>query len=259
MTSEARSYRPPKDISDNTADDDRRRLLEQHIIHEFDEATAISNLFGCYGAIQRRRYSSFLRLIVGKRVLDAGCGLGLLSKVCLDAGYSVVSIDIDEKSLQLAQRLYSIPCQRGNVYHTHLQTGAIDTTLLFDVIEHLDLVPLAHELKRLGTRRVIVYDSNTSNPLLRWYRRRRNHLEHAEHSPTDVVAAFMAAGFRLREQRYLDTIALPVSGGLQYRAVPVLGHFPNVLLAVDRVLSSALGLIRLDRTLTFRYLLVLDR
>jgi len=245
MTSEARSYRPPKDISDNTADDDRRRLLEQHIIHEFDEATAISNLFGCYGAIQRRRYSSFLRLIVGKHVLDAG--------------YRVVSIDIDEKSLRLAQRLYSIPCQRGNVYHTHLQNGAIDTTLLFDVIEHLDLVPLALELKRLGTRRVIVYDSNTSNPLLRWYRRRRNHLEHAEHSPTDVVAAFMAAGFRLREQRYLDTIALPLSGGLQYRAVPVLGHFPNVLLAVDRVLSSALGLIRLDRTLTFRYLLILDR
>jgi SAM-dependent methyltransferase len=259
MTGESHRYRPFRDISDNAAEEDRRRLIEQNIIHEFDEATATSNLLGCYGAIQRRRYSSLLDLIVGQRVLDGGCGLGLLSKICLDAGYRVVSIDVDERSIQLAQRLYSIHCRRASVYRTTLQDGAIDTALLFDVIEHLDLAPLAVELTRLGTRRLIVYDSNTSNPLLRWYRRRRNHVEHAEYAPTDIVAGFLAAGFRLTEQRYLDTLALPISGGLQYPPLPVLSHFPDVVLAVDRLVTGALRLMRLDRWLTFRYLLVFDR
>jgi SAM-dependent methyltransferase len=240
------------------ADAERQRLLQANIIHDFDATLAARNLRGAYGAVQRRRYQDLLRFVEGRRLLDAGCGLGLLAKVCLDAGYVVTAIDLDDRSLELAARLHSVRASRTSVYATGLPAGSIDTALLFDVIEHLDFPPLLAELTRLGCRRVLVFDSNLRNPALRAYRHRAGHEEHQEYRPEDVIAGFAGGGFTVSSFSYQDTIALPLTGGLQRKALPVLGRFPELVYHADRAVTWAARLARLAHLTAFRYLLVFD-
>lgn len=241
------------------AEAERQRLIQANIIHDFDATLSARNLRGSYGAVQRRRYRDLLRLVDGRRLLDAGCGLGLLTKVCLDAGYDVTAIDLDDRSLELAARLHSVQASRTSVYATGLAANSIDTALLFDVIEHLDFAPLLAELTRLGCRRVLVFDSNLRNPALRAYRRRAGHEEHQEYRPEDVIAGFGAGGFTLSSASYHDTLALALTGGLQREALPLLGRFPDFVYQCDRMVTWAARLMRIAPLTAFRYLLVFDR
>jgi SAM-dependent methyltransferase len=77
-----------------------------------------------------------LFLVEGQKILDVGCGSGLLSKTLLDEGYSVTGIDNDWKAVEIAKK-------KGiNGFVADIndwQTDEkFDCIILGDVLEHID-------------------------------------------------------------------------------------------------------------------------
>ncbi len=237
----------------------RESLVEAHIIHDFRLARVLENLGGCYGALIRGVYREMLCLLKGRRVIDCGCGFGQFSRVALDAGFDVTSVDIDDASLALARDISQIPCRRESVYETSLPDGSIDTAVCCDSIQHFDIARLVPELQRLGVQRIVIYDSNISNPLLSGYRALAGHKESHDRTAEAIVRELYEHGYDVAALRYENIIALPISGGLQRPPAPLLHRFPGAIQSVDRILAQMARLFRLDRRVAFRFLLVLDR
>jgi len=74
-----------------------------------------------------------------KDVLDLGCGHGWLSKLLLDAGASVTSIDGSKELLQKARQL----CPAGDFVLADLSQGIPDTGKTFDrIVSHMVLMDI---------------------------------------------------------------------------------------------------------------------
>jgi len=238
----------------------REQLVHSHAIHEFDVDLAVRNARGCYGELIRRFYRPILEQLAGRRrILDCGAGFGLFTRHALDMGYQVVPIDIDDVSIELARRISNVETVKLNAYDTGLPDGHVDAAACLDSIQHFDLDLLIPELSRLGVRQVIVYDSNVSNPLLKAYRSAAGHEESHDYTPAELVSRFEAAGYRLVLKRYENFLSLPVSGGFQRPAVPLLSRVPALVYRADCLLRILLKAVFLDRVLAFRFLLVLER
>src|SRR5579863_979924 len=138
----------------------RESLVEAHIIHDFPPAWVVDSLAGCYGALIRGVYREMLSYLKGRRIIDCGCGFGQFSRVAIDAGFDVTSVDIDDVSLALARDISRIPCRKESVYTTSLPDGSSDTAVCCDSIQHFDIAQFVPELKRLGVQRIVIYDSN---------------------------------------------------------------------------------------------------
>jgi SAM-dependent methyltransferase len=237
----------------------RESLVAAHIIHDFPLARVLDNLAGCYGTLMRETYRAMLPLLKGTRVVDCGCGFGQFSRVAIDAGLEVASVDIDDISLAIARDISRIPCRKESVYATSLPDGSCDTAVCCDSIQHFDIGQFVPELRRLRVRRVVIYDSNIANPLLTGYRAIAGHEESNDRTADEIVREFCQRGFELVALRYENVVSLPISGGFQRRPVPLLHHFPGMIRRVDRLLERTMRLLRLDRHLTYRFLIVLDR
>jgi SAM-dependent methyltransferase len=237
----------------------RKQLVDTHIIHEFDSELVSKNAKGCYGELVRRFYQPILAVLAGRRVLDCGSGFGIFSRQAIDAGFEVVSIDIDDVSIELAHSISRIAVERRSVYDTQLPADSIDVAVCFDSIQHFELENFIPELHRLGVKQLVIYDSNTSNPLLKAYRKAAGHEESHDRTGDELVAVFEKADFQLVATRCENFISLPVSGGFQRRPLPILGNFPAAIHGLDRAVESAFRLMRLDRLLAFRLLLVFER
>jgi SAM-dependent methyltransferase len=240
------------------ANDERARLIREHVIHEFDEALILANMRGCYGAIMGRFYDRLLQHVVGHRILDVGCGFGGFGSRCAAAGLQAHSIDIDDESLRIARMLYRHPYHHESVYGTSLPDDSIDTVVINDAVAHLDLPPLLREVRRLGARRVVIHDSNILNPLLRGYRQVTGHKERHDYTARALVAALAAQRLRCTSCAHVNFLSLPISGGLQRRPLPVLSWFPGLIDAVDGALAWVLGLAHVDQWLAFRFVAVFD-
>ena len=239
--------------------DGRLELLEQNVIHEFDNALVRRNLRGCYGKLAKMFYEGMLDNIAGTRVLDAGCGFGLFSRLCKDRGFRVHAIDIDEHSLQIAREEFKLECRLESVYETSLPADSIDTVVFNDVVCHLEFPALMAEIARLGARRLIVFDSNIWNPLLRFYRYWSGHEEFQDYNLRQTIEHIERYDFKVRRSVFHNYLALPISGGLQRKPIPVLNWFPRVIDLGDRVLGKVLPWTGLSGYLAFRYLAVFDR
>jgi SAM-dependent methyltransferase len=237
----------------------RQSLVGAHIIHDFRLARVLTNLAGCYGALMTGVYREMLSFLKGGRIIDCGCGFGQFSRLAIDAGFEVTAVDIDDASLPIARDISRIPCRRESVYATSLTDGSCDTAVCCDSIQHFDIGRLVAELKRLGVQRIVIYDSNIRNPLLTGYRVMTGHKESNDRTADAIVREFREHGFDVVVLRYENVISLPISGGLQRPPVPLLHRFPETIQRVDRLLAQAARTLRLDRLLTFRFLIVLDR
>jgi 2-polyprenyl-6-hydroxyphenyl methylase/3-demethylubiquinone-9 3-methyltransferase len=90
--------------------------------------------------------------VKGARVVDLGCGGGLLAQSMLAGGASVVGIDLSHGSVRAARQHLdgrSLFAQ-GDVCKAPLSSGCADIVLLADVLEHLHEPDAAlHEAARL--------------------------------------------------------------------------------------------------------------
>jgi 2-polyprenyl-6-hydroxyphenyl methylase / 3-demethylubiquinone-9 3-methyltransferase len=76
------------------------------------------------------------------RILDLGCGGGLITIPLAVKGYDIKGVDISENSLSVARKRVpkgvAITFAADNVYDLHEASAAYDVVLMMDLLEHLE-------------------------------------------------------------------------------------------------------------------------
>jgi ubiquinone biosynthesis O-methyltransferase len=99
------------------------------------------------------RFQAVLKMADGKKVLDVGCHVGLLSRILAERGREVVGVDILESALKIAQtfnQVNGVRYQRGDLFDLKYNDGEFDCILFLETIEHVhDPSRFLKEFKRI--------------------------------------------------------------------------------------------------------------
>jgi SAM-dependent methyltransferase len=71
------------------------------------------------------------------RLLDIGCGYGLLLDEARLRGYDVLGIELSDDSIRHARETLGLPVLQGTLEDVGLEPGSFDAIVMSDVIEHL--------------------------------------------------------------------------------------------------------------------------
>jgi 2-polyprenyl-6-hydroxyphenyl methylase/3-demethylubiquinone-9 3-methyltransferase len=92
---------------------------------------------------------------VDVKLMDIGCGGGLVSEALASGGYQVTGIDLSDGAIHAARRhaeSTGVPVEYriGSAYELPAEDGSLDAVVISDVLEHLHDLPLAiRELARV--------------------------------------------------------------------------------------------------------------
>jgi 2-polyprenyl-6-hydroxyphenyl methylase / 3-demethylubiquinone-9 3-methyltransferase len=92
------------------------------------------------------------------KILDIGCGAGMLANALAKAGHQVTGLDLSNVSLDIARNhdaTHSVQYLEGNAYSLPFQNGEFDTVCIMDVLDqveepHLIIGEAARVLKTSG-------------------------------------------------------------------------------------------------------------
>ena len=106
------------------------------------------------------------------RILDVGCGGGILTEAMAARGWQMTGVDLSPKSIEVARRHaeesgVEVEYQVGSAYELPFDDASIDAVVISDVLEHLhDLPRSVREIARvLKPRGVMAFDTINRTPL----------------------------------------------------------------------------------------------
>lgn len=104
--------------------------------------------------------------IIGKNVLDLGCATGIYSQI-MSQTHQVISLDQDEYLLKQAFKRQSISHYlQASAENLPLKSQSIDTTVAFDILEHVNDDKTLNEIKRVTRKRLLICVPHTTIPKL---------------------------------------------------------------------------------------------
>jgi len=129
--------------------------MDAHWLKHCGTKSAREVFFGRY----RVRFEPVARLIVGKSVLDVGCGVSMIPQFIDTIETKYYGIDFSESASILMKGLY--PNIQFSVVNLSdelpFHDNAFDTVLSQEFLEHLeDFYPMVEEIKRVAKRRVVI-------------------------------------------------------------------------------------------------------
>lgn len=119
-----------------------------------------------------RRLVTFADLPEGSRVLDAGCGPGLVAEAFLEAGYEVVGVDLSAEMITRAERRNDrfgsrAVFRQGSVFEDHPDwSGPFDAVVSRYVLHHVDdpLGFLRRQFALLRPGGFLILSDHTTDP-----------------------------------------------------------------------------------------------
>ncbi len=107
-------------------------------------------------AIVDENLLAYVREHAGSKILDLGCGTGGYSKRLQDDGCKVQALDVNEEYVAIAKKL-GVNAAHFDGQKIPLADNAVDTTFLFEVLEHVpEPEKLLSEIRRVTAKNVII-------------------------------------------------------------------------------------------------------
>ena len=109
------------------------------------------------GSLHPERVAALQRFVEQGSVLDAGCGGGAYVQYLLDCGLDAKGVELNDVFLAEARK--RLPAERlvqADLLQLPFADKSFDTTICFDVLEHIDDRGAIRELARVTRRRLIV-------------------------------------------------------------------------------------------------------
>jgi SAM-dependent methyltransferase len=220
-------------------------------------------LDGFYGRVDGRLNERIARNVVGKSVLDIGCGFGSLTEHLRTRGFEATGIDLLAEGIAAGKARYPHADLRvAASEQLDFPDASFDTVVLKDTIHHIyeedDVGAFLKAVRRIARRRLLLLDPNPMFVLL-LARKLIGHVDPVC-SPADAMRVVSEAGFKVSGVSYSELFAFPMSGGYVGPVlVPAMPRFVgSALLGLDAGLFALLSAARLDKFLGWRYLLVAD-
>jgi SAM-dependent methyltransferase len=163
----------------------------------------------------RYRFDKLRAWLAGTRLLDFGCGDGLLSRLIQDNGYQVSMCDVldyrDQQALALPFR--RMADSRSIPFPDH----SFDTALLMAVLHHVetnDLLPLLTDLRRVTRRLIVEEDTFDLPPDLDGLPEALSRDDHLR----DFIG--LSVEDQLRSLMFIDTFGNVIAQGLAQMDIP---------------------------------------
>jgi SAM-dependent methyltransferase len=218
-----------------------------------------------WGHIDRQHNQLIAARLVGKRVLDVGCGYGSLVQYLQSQGYQAEGIDFDQVSVEAAHRMFpSAAVHLENAESMErFSPASFDSIVLKDALHHLvcegDFRSSSLMFQRLLVPggRLVVLDPNPMW-ILKMARRIAAHHD-VEVGPQRALTELRQNGFEVRGIAYYEVLGIPLSGGyVGLRLVPNFAPLNSAVAGLNRLASSMVNGLGLENHLCWRYIIHAD-
>lgn len=112
--------------------------------------------WGETSSIDWQRVELLRQFLVGQRILDVGCGLGIYVDYLSSQGFDCVGVDQVANFIREAKKSKQGTFIRASAESLPFGDGKFETVLLFDILEHGDDVKILQEAKRVTKKRILL-------------------------------------------------------------------------------------------------------
>jgi SAM-dependent methyltransferase len=198
-----------------------------------------------------------LRLVDGRSILEVGCGYGTFVREARENGKVAFGLDINLRTLQTGSKFYpSIEGSliQGDMERLPFKQKTFDTILLRESLHHVSWEKVLPEILRICRTEILIFEPNP-NGFLRLCRRIISHQD--QEVPLEPLLALLRSlDVAVKQICFRDLFAFPLSGGfVGWELIPPVKILFPFLLRADRILHSLFRLLRVERSVSWRYLL----
>jgi len=216
--------------------------VRREIEHGRRIAASAEDIWGWSGKIGELRWERRVRMLLGAlkpgdRVLEVGCGTGLLTTEAVKTGAKIYSLDVSPDLLKLAR---AKPACKGAVffcssaYELGFKDGTFDHVIGMSVLHHLDIDKALREFSRVlkDNGRLFFSEPNMLNPHI--FAERTFFRERFHNSPDETAFIRFLLKRKMKEHGFKEISVEPFD--FLYPMIPA--GLANAMKVVSAVLEK---------------------
>ncbi|MBI5642245.1 MAG: class I SAM-dependent methyltransferase [Deltaproteobacteria bacterium] len=196
-------------------------MKDQRLKHEIEHGRKIAggaeDIWGWSGKIGGLRWERRVKMLLGDlrpgmRVLEVGCGTGLLTMEAVKTGAKIYSLDVSPDLLRLARgksacRGVDFFC--ASAYELGFRDKSFDYVIGMSVLHHLDIDKAFKEFSRVlkDNGKIIFSEPNMLNPHI--FAERHFFRERFHNSPDETAFIRFLLKRKIREYKFRDIVIEP--------------------------------------------------